>query len=88
MRRRLVAVFAMAMALNPALADELLINEVRESDAIEVHRGSTMEQVKRQYGEPESVRGPVGEPPITRWIYDDYTIYFEHDRAIHAVAER
>lgn len=52
------------------------------------HRGSSKTQVKSQYGEPDTIRGPVGEPPTTTWDYDHYTIYFEHDKVIHAVLKR
>jgi hypothetical protein len=27
----------------------------------------------------------VGDPPITRWVYDRFTVYFENDRVIHSV---
>jgi hypothetical protein len=28
----------------------------------------------------------VEQPPITRWDYPAFSVYFEHDRVIHAVA--
>jgi len=28
----------------------------------------------------------VGKPPITRWDYPSFSVFFEHDRVIHAVA--
>jgi len=30
----------------------------------------------------------VGQPPITRWDYPTFSVYFENDRVIHAVAKR
>lgn len=52
------------------------------------HRGITMAEVEQQFGKPASTMAPVGEPPITRWVYDGFTVYFEHDRVIHSVAHR
>lgn len=49
------------------------------------HRGETMADVRARYGAPSSRRGPVGRPPITRWNYDGYHVYFEGDRVIHTV---
>ncbi len=51
-------------------------------------RGSTKQAVRDQLGSPERAVGPVGEPPITRWVYDDFTVYFEHNRVLHSVANR
>lgn len=48
--------------------------------------GSTMEQVEKTFGKPGNVVPAVGDPPITRWIYEGFTVYFEHDRVIHSVS--
>ena len=47
--------------------------------------GSTMATVKSVYGEPGKVSGPVGEPPITRWDYPGFSVYFEYDSVLHSV---
>lgn len=49
-------------------------------------RGMTMQQVAKDYGEPKEKRAPVGDPPITRWVYPDYTVYFEYKYVIHSVS--
>lgn len=51
-------------------------------------RGTSMETVRERLGAPERRVGPVGEPPITHWVYDRFTVYFEHDRVLHAVKNR
>lgn len=51
-------------------------------------RGMSMASVERAFGTPLNRRAAVGEPPITRWIYGDFTVYFEHDRVIHAVVNK
>jgi len=51
-------------------------------------RGMTQARVEQNFGSPTSVRSPVGEPPITRWEYPDFVVFFEYDRVIHAVTKR
>ena len=51
-------------------------------------RGTSMTTFRSRLGEPGRRIGPVGEPPITRWVYDRFTVYFEHDRVLHAVKNR
>lgn len=48
-------------------------------------RGASMAQVEKRFGQPREKLPPVGEPPITRWVYGDYTVYFEHQYVIHSV---
>lgn len=48
-------------------------------------RGQTMHSVLHQYGEPQERLAAVGNPPITRWVYPGFTVYFEHRRTIHSV---
>jgi hypothetical protein len=45
----------------------------------------TQVKVRDSFGEPQSEQPAVGEPPITRWHYGDYTVYFEWDRVIISV---
>lgn len=47
--------------------------------------GMSMSQVNAQYGNPSQQLPAVGDPPISRWVYDHYTVYFEHDRVVHSV---
>lgn len=48
-------------------------------------RAMTMAQVEHRYGEPRARHDAVGEPPITRWDYAGFSVFFEHDRVLHAV---
>ncbi len=48
-------------------------------------RGMSMNAVESRFGAPREKLGPVGEPPITRWVYADYTVYFEGRYVIHTV---
>ena len=50
-------------------------------------RGMTMEQVEARFGVAKQKKGPVGTPPISTWVYDKFTVYFEGRYVIHAVFE-
>jgi hypothetical protein len=49
-------------------------------------RGMTMERVEASFGAPRSRSAPVGDPPISRWEYPGFVVFFEHSKVIHAVA--
>lgn len=55
--------------------------------ALAQHQGATMDQVRKARGEPAEVQGPVGDPPITRWIYAEDVLYFEHDLLLNTVSQ-
>ncbi|MGJ8670675.1 MAG: hypothetical protein ACSHXK_14390 [Oceanococcus sp.] len=48
-------------------------------------RGMLKEQVRAQYGEPVAMNAAVGDPPISRWTYDDFVVFFEYKHVINAV---
>lgn len=48
-------------------------------------QGSSMDDVRSQFGAPASDLGAVGSPAITRWVYDGFTVYFEGRRVIQTV---
>lgn len=49
-------------------------------------RGMSMDKVKNEYGQPAAVSDSVGQPPITRWTYQDRVVYFEYSTVLHVVA--
>lgn len=48
-------------------------------------RGMTMEQVEARFGDPKEKVPAVGDPPITRWNYGWYTVYFERNIVLDSV---
>jgi len=71
---------------SPVFADVLLMEGIQSAPDINVPRnGITMAQVRQQYGNPATEHPAVGEPPITRWDYDGYSVFFEHDLVLHSV---
>ena len=47
--------------------------------------GMGQSSVRNGWGSPRQTTGPVGNPPISQWHYEDFVVYFEDDRVIHAV---
>jgi hypothetical protein len=77
-----------------AQADVLLLDAIQEappnsgSGLVRPHRGETMSEVFAGFGEPKETKDAVGEPPISRWIYPNYTVYFEYQTVIDVVVHR
>ena len=93
--RILAALLCGCAAAGAAVADTLVVNDqvqVRESQLDRPKRGSTMSEVEKHFGAPVSRHPTVGgaphQPPITRWDYNAFSVFFEHDRVIHAVVTR
>lgn len=71
-----------------ARADTLLVENLGAAagDATErPSRGLSMTKVEARWGAPENRSGPVGKPPITRWDYPGFVVFFEHQHVVHAV---
>jgi hypothetical protein len=58
---------------------------VRDAGVAAPARGMTMAQVASKFGDPVSKVAAVGTPPISRWEYSGFVVYFERDHVIHAV---
>lgn len=68
---------------------DLIVNDdqvtVIPSDLARPSPGMTMQKVEEKFGAPAGRHDAVGAPPITRWDYPNFSVFFEHDRVIHAV---
>jgi hypothetical protein len=85
---RILLLLAASVA-TPALAETLSTDTGNPAAAAErPNRGSTMATVQGRYGEPTNRHAAVGNPPITRWDYPQFSVYFENDRVLHAVLVR
>jgi hypothetical protein len=86
MRKTILGVL-LAFAAAAAQADTLLLDGVEmnlQSAEARPSRGMTMERVEARFGAPNSRGAAVGDPPITRWEYADFIVYFEYQHVIHA----
>ena len=79
-----LAGFATAESLQMGRSD----NASRFEHAGKPSRGMTQARVESDYGQPVAREDAVGDPPITRWEYPDFVVFFEYDRVIHAVTKR
>lgn len=81
-----LAALIVAAGSTTALADELTTPPAPSASQANVPaRGTSMEKVEAQFGAPTERLPAVGEPPITRWKYPGFEVYFEHQLVIHTV---
>ena len=82
-KRTLPALFILLLCYAAASpADTLMMPGVTQppnnsQGVVRPVRGLSMDEVQTQFGKPANVDGPVGKPPITRWIYAKFTVVFE-----------
>lgn len=75
-------------AITQVSADTLLIDEIARNSVDQADRpsgGLSMGDVEARFGEPLRKFPAVGNPPITRWEYADYLVYFEGNTVLHSV---
>ena len=77
------------MAPARTTGDVLLIDSIQSAPDINTPRtGMTMDMVRRKFGNPISEGSSIGDPPITRWEYKGFSVYFEHNLVLHSVIHR
>lgn len=85
----LLASLASAQESSAVRKDVLLIDRIQKTNTVQKpSRGMTMDAVRAAFGEPKRNMGTIGEPPITRWEYDNFTVYFEDRYVINAVINK
>lgn len=87
LRGFLFSLLALGLTALPASADVLLMDGkpvvVEQGD--QPARGMHERTVLTRFGEPDARHAPVGDPPIGRWDYRDYSVFFEGPFVIHTV---
>ena len=48
-------------------------------------RGESQRAVLERFGLADEEHPAVGQPPITRWDYREFSVYFEYDHVINSV---
>jgi hypothetical protein len=77
------------LGANLAAAETMVVDDqvmVRPSTVERPARGVTMAVVEAKFGAPQTRHAAVGTPPITRWDYAGFSVFFEGERVIDAVA--
>ena len=85
----------LALALvcaSPALCADTLIIPVGQQQSVGVTtelpgRGLSAAAVLHHHGEPVAKHAPVGNPPISRWDYQSFSVYFEGNTVVHSVLQ-
>lgn len=80
-------VFAIGIAMPwTCFADSLKTPEPQKPKAfVTPPNGTDKTAVTAKYGNPIKIISPIGDPPIERWVYDNFTVYFERSTVIHSV---
>jgi len=87
---RLTVATCLSIAAFSTSADTLLIDAISKappndpSGLLRPTNGQSMDMVLAKFGQPSEKVAPVGNPPITRWVYDEFTVYFEHKLVVNS----
>lgn len=93
MTSRIAVLLLATLLAGPAAAETLLVDRVKIEPAQAPARGLSMAEVEARYGAPIEKLAPRGGqkrqwPTIHRWVYPDFTVYFERQRVIDVVVNR
>jgi hypothetical protein len=94
LRLRALPLFAVLALAGAASAETLLVDRVQQEPAMSMPmRGMSMDQVQQRFGSPSDRLDPRGGqkhqwPTINRWSYPTFTVYFEKNEVIDAVANK
>lgn len=84
-----LALLLALLAPTALLADTLTIpvgNQGADLDARNLpQKGESKGSVLERFGLADEEHRPVGQPPITRWDYREFSVYFEYDHVINSV---
>ncbi len=82
-----IIALAYALTLQSVSAETVAIPGHTPSDSMQImpRRGIDMEAVLSEFGEPDQRYGPIGEPPISEWVYGSFRVYFEHQTVLHSI---
>ncbi|UUY06871.1 phosphodiesterase [Pseudomonas sp. J452] len=82
----LIGLFAFSLAL-PAAAEtiEIPLGQQGQSTIEQPQRGQSQRAVLERFGLADEEHAPIGQPPITRWDYREFSVYFEYDHVVNSV---
>jgi hypothetical protein len=83
----LSALTCASLFASAAGADELKMTSGPQSAGDQPARGMSMEKVEAAYGAPANRAPAIGDPPITRWEYPSFVVFFEHNIVLHSVVK-
>ncbi|WP_291821571.1 hypothetical protein [Marinobacter sp.] len=85
------AVLLTVLPATSSMAEQTRVPVMSQADRAAVgdlpQTGQSKAQVRERFGSPGQIEAPVGQPPITRWHYAEFIVYFEQGRVIHTVVK-
>jgi len=86
---RIVLAFILTLAFHATHADVLLIDEVRQAERMDLpQNGKSKAAIEAEFGSPDQKLPAVGDPPISSWKYNKYSVYFEYDLVLFTVLHK
>ena len=83
---RIVLAFILTLTLQAVNADVLIIDEVRQAGRMALpQNGQSKKSIAAKFGAPVQKLSAVGDPPISSWRYETYSVYFEYDLVLFSV---
>jgi hypothetical protein len=83
---RIVLAFMLTLTVQAVHADVLIIDEVRQAGRMALpQNGQSKATIEAKFGTPVQKLSAVGNPPISSWKYDTYSVYFEYDLVLFSV---
>jgi hypothetical protein len=86
---KLPLALVLLLAAAPLVAETVVVNDQVEVRTVTVEmpaRGMDMGAVEKRFGAPQTRHAAIGQPPITRWDYPGFSVYFEYQHVVHSVA--
>ncbi|MBV1882650.1 MAG: hypothetical protein KUG82_13515 [Pseudomonadales bacterium] len=88
--RQLPIVFAITVMLSSSvLADVVTVgvgHQAKDKHALSrPNKGMDKQEVYSHFGDPIKQTNSVGKPPISSWVFDKFTVYFEYEHVVHTV---
>jgi len=84
----LILAMSLSLTVCAVSSDTLLIDAISKAPAnsasglLRPDNGESMDMVHARFGNPIEELSAIGNPPITRWVYNGFTVYFEYDRVV------
>ena len=81
----LIAILVTSLSFSSALQASTTNHPDTTRSKPKVTRGASMDSVEKRLGTPQKKHATIGNPPITRWDYASYSVFFEHSHVLHIV---
>jgi hypothetical protein len=84
-RLRLLMLATLLITPSINVAELTIPSDSDVSHQIMPNRGLSMAAVLGRFGEPNQRFGPIGQPPISEWVYGSFRVYFEYRTVLHSI---